>query len=105
MQMIDRLRTFTGYREYPKYAKVSRYLVYKRALLVEAEELATESVLAAAEDVHFLTFEELAEAVRTRQADREAIGRRAREHEEHRALTPPRVLTSDGEAEIGRAHV
>lgn len=100
-QMIDRLRTFTGYREYPKYAMVSRYLVYKRALLVEAEELAAEGVLAAAEDVYFLTFEELAEAVRTRQVDREAIGRRAREHEEHRALTPPRVLTSDGEAVLG----
>ena len=31
--MIDRVRTFIGYREYPKYALVSRYLVYKRALL------------------------------------------------------------------------
>ena len=35
-RMIDRLRTFTGYREYPKYGMVSRYLVYKRALLAEA---------------------------------------------------------------------
>ena len=32
-QMIDRVRTFIGYREYPKYGMVSRYFVYKQALL------------------------------------------------------------------------
>ena len=32
-RMIDRLRTFIGYREYPKYAIVSRHFVYKQALL------------------------------------------------------------------------
>ena len=35
--MIDRVRTFIGYREYPKYGMVSRYFVYKQALLEEAE--------------------------------------------------------------------
>ena len=30
---IDRVRTFIGYREYPKYGMVSRYFVYKQALL------------------------------------------------------------------------
>ncbi len=28
-----------GYREYPKYGMVSRYLAYKQALLDEAERL------------------------------------------------------------------
>ena len=32
-RMIDRVRTFIGYREYPKYGMVSRYFVYKQALL------------------------------------------------------------------------
>ena len=36
---IDRVRTFIGYREYPKYGMVSRYFVYKQALLEEAERL------------------------------------------------------------------
>ena len=31
-RVIDRVRTFTGYREYPKYGMVSRYFVYKQAL-------------------------------------------------------------------------
>ncbi|MGW3561972.1 rifamycin-inactivating phosphotransferase, partial [Streptomyces sp. NPDC000963] len=38
-RMIDRVRTFAGYREYPKYGIVSRYAVYKRALLEEAARL------------------------------------------------------------------
>src|ERR1700756_3808632 len=32
---IDRVRTFIGYREYPKYGIISRYFVYKQALLEE----------------------------------------------------------------------
>ena len=36
---IDRVRTFIGYREYPKYGMVSRYFLYKQALLEEAERL------------------------------------------------------------------
>ena len=32
-RLIDRIRTFSGYREYPKYGMVSRYFVYKQALL------------------------------------------------------------------------
>src|SRR4029077_8971623 len=38
-RMIDRVRTFIGYREYPKYGMVSRYFVYRKALLEEAERL------------------------------------------------------------------
>jgi phosphoenolpyruvate synthase/pyruvate phosphate dikinase len=36
-RMIDRIRTFIGYREYPKYHMISRYFVYKQALLAEAD--------------------------------------------------------------------
>jgi len=35
-RMIDRVRTFAGYREYPKYGMVSRYFIYKQALMEEA---------------------------------------------------------------------
>ena len=44
-QKIDRVRTFIGYREYPKYGMVSRYFVYKQALLEEAERLVQAQVL------------------------------------------------------------
>ncbi len=45
---IDRVRTFIGYREHPKYAMIRRYFVYKQALLEEAERLVRAGVLACA---------------------------------------------------------
>ncbi|MFJ7128898.1 rifamycin-inactivating phosphotransferase [Streptomyces sp. NPDC098101] len=97
-RMIDRVRTFVGYREYPKYGIVSRSFVYKRALLEEAERLVRAGALARAEDVFYLTFQEFHEAVRTRRVDRGLVRRREEEFRAYRTLTPPRVLTSDGEA-------
>jgi hypothetical protein len=38
-RVIDLVRNFIGYREYPKYSMVCRYFVYKQALLKEAEQL------------------------------------------------------------------
>ncbi len=43
--MIDRVQEHIGYREYPKYGIVSRYFVYKQALLEEAERLVQAGVL------------------------------------------------------------
>src|SRR5439155_1585457 len=68
-RMIDRVRTFIGYREYPKYGMISRYFVYKQALLEEAERLVQARVLHDKEDMFYLTFQELQEVVRTNQVD------------------------------------
>ncbi|WP_089157650.1 rifamycin-inactivating phosphotransferase [Micromonospora sp. NBS 11-29] len=100
-RMIDRVRTFIGYREYPKYDIVSRYLVYKQALMAEADRLVHARVLTDREDVFFLTFEEFREVVRTHRVDERLVRRRREEFRAHQALTPPRVLTSDGEAVAG----
>jgi pyruvate,water dikinase len=100
-RMIDRVRTFIGYREYPKYGMVSRYFVYKRALLKEAGRLVHAGVLRAKEDIFYLTFQELHDVVRTNRVDDELIGRRKDAFRSYQALTPPRVLTSDGEAITG----
>ncbi|MFC8712859.1 phosphoenolpyruvate synthase [Streptomyces sp. NPDC057197] len=100
-RMIDRVRTFIGYREYPKYGIVSRYFLYKQALLEEAGRLVRDGVLAAREDVYHLTFQEFADAVRTRRVEPGLVRRREEEFRSYRALTPPRVLTSDGECVTG----
>jgi phosphoenolpyruvate synthase/pyruvate phosphate dikinase len=100
-RMIDRVRTFIGYREYPKYGIVSRYLLYKQALMGEAERLVQAGVLADPEDVFHLTFQEFHEAVRTQRVDPRLIRQRKDAFRSHLALTPPRVLTSDGEAVTG----
>ena len=96
-QMIDRVRTFVGYREYPKYGLVSRYFIYKKALLGEAERLVRARVLGDPDDIFFLTFEELHDVVRTHRVDDELIRRRKDDFRTFQSLTPPRVLTSDGE--------
>ncbi|MFD6415305.1 rifamycin-inactivating phosphotransferase [Streptomyces sp. NPDC060194] len=100
-RMIDRVVTFIGYREYPKYGIVGRLAVYKRALLAEAERLVQEGVLADVEDAFHLTFDELRTAVATRSLDPRLVRRRKDEFRAYEGLTPPRVLTSDGEALSG----
>jgi len=100
-RMIDRVRTFIGYREYPKYGIVSRYVVYKQALLEEAERLVQAHALREKEDIFYLTFQELHEVVRTHQLDDQLVRQRKDAFRSYQALTPPRVLTSDGEAVAG----
>ena len=100
-RMIDRVRTFIGYREYPKYGIISRYFVYKQALLEEAERLVQANVLAEKEDIFYLTFQELHDVVRTKRSDDQLIRQRKDAFRSYHALTPPRVLTSDGEAIAG----
>ncbi|MEU4347791.1 rifamycin-inactivating phosphotransferase [Streptomyces sp. NPDC023838] len=100
-RMIDRVRTFIGYREYPKYGIISRYFVYKQALLGEAERLVRANVLPEKEDIFYLTFQELHEVVRSNEVDGRLIQQRKDAFRSYHALTPPRVLTSDGEAVTG----
>lgn len=100
-RMIDRVRTFAGYREYPKYAMISRYTTYKQALLEEAGRLVRAGVLREAEDIFFLRFDELYDVVRTQQVDDALIRERKDAFRSWQALTPPRVLTSEGEAVAG----
>jgi pyruvate,water dikinase len=100
-RMIDRVRTFVGYREYPKFGMVNRYFIYKHAMLREADRLVQAEVVRDREDIFFLTFEELHEVVRTYRVNEELIQQRKDAFASYHSLTPPRVLTSDGEAVAG----
>lgn len=100
-RMIDLIRNFIGYREYPKYGYICRYFVYKQAILKEAERLVEAGVIHDIEDIYYLTFEELHEAVRTNTLDDRIIGKRKDEYKIYEKLTPPRVMTSDGEIVTG----
>ncbi|CAM4129112.1 phosphoenolpyruvate synthase [Bacillus paramycoides] len=101
-RMISLIRNFTGYREYPKYGMINRYFIYKQALLKEAEQLMQNSVIHEIEDIYYLTFEELHEVVRTNKLDYEVINKRKNEYKLYEKLTPPRVITSDGEIITGK---
>jgi pyruvate,water dikinase len=75
--------------------------VYKQALLEEAERLVQADVLRDKEDIFYLTFQELHDVVRTHGVDDQLIGQRKDAFRSYQALTPPRVLTSDGEVVAG----
>jgi pyruvate,water dikinase len=67
----------------------------------EAERLVKSGVLREKEDIFYLTFEELHDVVRTDRVDNRLIDERKALFESFKALAPPRVLTSDGEAITG----
>lgn len=100
-RMIRLVRDLIGYREYPKHAIVKRYFIYKKALVGAAQRLVQAGVIPEKEDIYYLTFEELREVVRTNEGDHRIIGRRKDEYRSYEKLTPPRVMTSDGEIITG----
>ena len=101
-RMINIVRNFIGYREYPKYSIVSRYFVYKQALLKEAEQLVQANVIHEKEDIYYLSFEELREVVLTNKLNYQVISKRKDEYKLYEKLNPPRVITSDGEIISGK---
>lgn len=80
---------------------ISRYFAYKQALLNDAERLVRARVLREKEDIFYLRFSELNDVTRTNHVDDQLIRRRQAAFKSYQALTPPRVLTSDGEAVAG----
>jgi rifampicin phosphotransferase len=96
-RMVRLLQKFIGYREYPKYGMITRYFVYKKALLKEAQQLVKDKLIYEKEDIYYLTFDELHEVVRTNKLDYEIINNRKDQYQFYDKLTPPRVITSDGE--------
>ncbi|AWB44701.1 phosphoenolpyruvate synthase [Paenibacillus sp. CAA11] len=101
-RMIDLIRNYIGYREYPKYGMVQRYFIYKQALLKEAKRLVQSGLIQDHEDIFYLTFEEFHEAVRSNKLDDKIISKRKEEYKLYDKLTPPRVITSDGEIIMGK---
>jgi pyruvate,water dikinase len=97
-RMIDLMRCLAGFREYPKYAMVCRYFVYKRALLKEAAVMSRQGIINEPEDIYYLTLGELKEG----NIDRRLIVSRKEEYRQFEKLAPPRVMTSDGEIITGR---
>lgn len=96
-EKISVLRNFIGYREYPKYIMVGHYWIIKQALLKEAGRLVQNGVLREKEDIYYLSLEELREVVRTNRLDYSIIRSRKEEYEVYAKLTPPRLITSEGE--------
>ncbi|QHI73358.1 phosphoenolpyruvate synthase [Aminipila terrae] len=96
-KMISVLRNFVGYREYNKYIMVWYFWIIKQAFMQEADRLVQNHTIKNRDDIHYLTYDELRQVIKTNSVDYEQIKRRKEDYELFSKLTPPRLITSDGE--------
>jgi pyruvate,water dikinase len=103
-RLIKVYRNLMGMREYPKYVLMQHFYVYRQGILAEARALAEKGVLQQEQDVFFLTLDELLalEDGRFSGDVQELIASRKKSLEQYRKLTPPRVMTSEGEVITGK---
>lgn len=95
------MRNYIGYREYPKFSYMKRYLIYKRAMLKEAELLVVEGIFKEKEDIFFISLEELMDVIKTRSFDNSLVKVRKNDYKFFERLTPQRIITSDGDVISG----
>lgn len=101
-RLIAVFRYMGGLREHHKYFLITVMDECKRAILAEADKLVQQGVLAQAEDVYFLTLEELIQILQGDFRDNAAdlVIKRKEQYQWHQNLKPPRVMTSEGEIVI-----
>ncbi|WP_248929829.1 phosphoenolpyruvate synthase [Paenibacillus hamazuiensis] len=99
-------RGLMGAREHPKYLMMRNFELAREGILAEARVLVGEGVLKREDDVFYLTLNELLGLTRgERPVDLEQLlEKRKEEYDRFRTLTPPRLMTSEGEIVIGRRH-
>ncbi|NYB73232.1 phosphoenolpyruvate synthase [Sedimentibacter hydroxybenzoicus DSM 7310] len=96
-KQIEIYRNFIGVREYTKYFWMCHYDVYKQAIMREVQRLVNDKVLNEASDAYYLSLEELMEVIKSKKADVSIIYERRKAYQSYQALTPPRIIFSDGE--------
>ncbi|KOV79105.1 PEP/pyruvate-binding domain-containing protein [Nocardia sp. NRRL S-836] len=91
---LRRTRLLAGLREYPKYLVITLFGALRKRIAQTGSELAEQGRIGQADDVYFLTFEEM----RSPRGDlREVVARRREVYDrEMRRRHIPRVLLSDG---------
>jgi pyruvate,water dikinase len=96
-------RNSTGLREFPKYTIIRFFDIYRQAILAEARTLHQRGVLEREEDVFYLYLDELVALLENRFSEdpMRLIESRKRACEQYQKMTPPRVMTSEGEVITG----
>jgi Phosphoenolpyruvate synthase/pyruvate phosphate dikinase len=94
---ISVLRNYAGYREFNKYTLIWYEWIVKQVIMKEAESLIKQGLIKEPGDIFYLEYEELREVIKTNKLDYNIIQKRREDYEIYEKLTPPRVITSDGE--------
>jgi rifampicin phosphotransferase len=103
-RLIKVYRNLGGLREHHKYLVVQHLDITRRAILEEAKALVKTGVLSHESDVFYLSMDELyaLETGDLKQDSHQIIAERKKQFELDKKLTPPRVMTSEGEVITGR---
>ncbi|WP_123053401.1 phosphoenolpyruvate synthase [Clostridium sp. JN-1] len=96
-RMVRVLRNYMPIREHPKYLIMKLILTYKKAFLEEARLLVEKGHLLEEKDIFYVGFWELYKAIQNNYSLVELVKLRKEEYEHFNKLTPPRLITSDGE--------
>ncbi|HYE68318.1 MAG TPA: phosphoenolpyruvate synthase [Anaerovoracaceae bacterium] len=94
---IEIYRKFIGVREYTKYFWICHYDVYKQSIMREVHKLVEAGALKESEDAYYLSMDELLDAVKSGYVNQDLIEERKNAYRSYPALTPPRIIFSDGE--------
>lgn len=97
-RMVRVARNLLPVREHPKFLLIKTIDLMRATILEGASELLASRRIDAQDDIWYLELPELVAALRDPSADvRATIARRKADYERFRHMSPPRVLTSEGE--------
>lgn len=106
-RLIHVYRNLGGLREHHKYLLIQYFNIYRQTILELAQEFVQSEVLSEISDVFYLTLDEV-QALESGTFEKNAkqlIMERKQRDEVNKKLTPPRVMTSEGEIITGRRSV
>ena len=97
-------RNLMGFRESPKYFIIKFFGLIRETVMEEAVKLEEENVLLDKEDVFYFSLDEIIEIlIGNYNGDiKETVVKRKAEYKTYLKMTPPRVMTSDGEIITGK---
>jgi len=96
-RLIRVVRNSLPVREHPKYLIMKLILTFKKALLEEAKVLVQKGQLAEEQDIFYVGFWELYQAIAHNESLLCLVTQRKEEYRHFSKLNAPRVLTSEGE--------
>jgi len=104
--LAKRMRTFAGFREFPKFYVIRIMGYIRESLLRSGQELAAAGILDNADDLFYLHINEIKTMVEKEQRDWKGLvaERRQAQDREERRKQIPRVLVSDGRTYYEGAH-
>ncbi|MDF2680144.1 MAG: phosphoenolpyruvate synthase [Brevibacillus sp.] len=103
-RLLSLYRNMGGLRENHKFVIVLHFDIYKKAVLEEAQKLVKEGKLEDDKDVFFLSLKELKALLEERFSGElsSLIESRKQAYKHYQKLSPPRVMTSEGEIVVGK---